>query len=220
MVPRLNNATASSVISAAESVARRNGYSLIITQTWDAQEEYISTVEHFNQCRVDGLLICNMQNKLINPAIPNHRSPTVIIDNVALLGDETENIDTASRFTKHLLTKGCKNIALIPLHMDICGIDGVFAGCQNAITNSKHDGCRLTIQTRSELLTTINTMLESPDGIIYIGPVLAMLFLPHQGLTCHAHDRGLFDDVPDRFSDKFAGLGHFATEVLLSLIEK
>jgi LacI family transcriptional regulator len=218
VVHSLNTATASGVISAAECVARCNGYSLIITQTLDGREEYISAIERLNRHRVDGMLICNMGNKFLDAAIPNHEIPTVIIEKAIVPDNAKLNPDIAYKFARQLLDNGCKNIVLMLEHANASDVDEVFLGCQTAIAESESRDCLLAIQTKSKILA--NTASGNPDGIIYIGAVFAMLFIPHDKLNRRKHGIGISDDVSDVCPDKFIPLGDFAAEILLSLLKR
>jgi hypothetical protein len=109
---------------------------------------------------------------------------------------------------------------MIPAHAGGSYIGNVYTGCSTALADNNNSGCCLTTQARGEFLADINSTAGTADGIIYIGAVLAMMFLPYGNLNQHAPGIGIPDDAPDIFSGKFAAFGDFATEVLLALIEK
>ncbi len=219
VVHRLNTAIASCFISAAEHVARRNGYSLIVTQTLEDEVACSSAIEHLNHHRVDGILICNTDNKSFDPPILHPGSPAVIIERATLRKDANETVIIAREFARYLLDKGCKNIVLTPEHASVPGIEEASFGCQAALAENENRDCRFTIQPKSKLLGDVTVAPRSPDGIIYIGSVLAMLSIPHDKPDRHVHRIGIFNDVSDICSDKFASVGDFATEILLSLMK-
>jgi DNA-binding LacI/PurR family transcriptional regulator len=219
VVHKLNTATASGLISAVEYTARRNEYSLIVTQTSEDHDAYISAMEHLNHHRVDGMLICNPENKSIGSPILNHGCPAVIIEKATWLNGPNETVTMAYDFARHLVDKGCRNIVLVQEHGNAVGIEEVSLGCQAAIAEDEINDCRLTIQTKNRLLADLNTAPEGVDGIIYIGQMLAMLFIPRDKSIQQVNGTGMFTDVSNICPDKFAALGTFAAEILLSLID-
>jgi DNA-binding LacI/PurR family transcriptional regulator len=219
VVHRLDTAIASCFISAAECVARRNGYSLIVTQTREDEETYSSAIEHLSHHRVDGMLICNTENKTFDLPILHHGSPTVIIEMVTLPNGANETVAMAYKFSKYLIGKGCRNIVLASDLTNAIDIEEVSLGCQTAIAENENHDCRLTMQSKNELLADVTVAPGNPDGIIYIGAVLAMLSIPHDKLNRPVYRIGISRDVPDICPDKYASLGDFAAEILLSLMK-
>lgn len=219
VVHRLNTSIDSCLISAAERVARRNGYSLIVTQTLEDEEAYSCAIEHLNHHRVDGILICNTGNKSFDRPILYTGCPAVIIEKATLLKGANETVTIACEFARYLSDKGCKNIVLTPEHASVPGIGEASLGCKAALAENENRDCRFTIQPKNKLLADVTAAPGSPDGIIYIGSVLAMLSIPHDKPDRHVHCMGIFNDVPDIYSDKFASVGDFAVEILLSFMK-
>ncbi|MEO6231686.1 MAG: LacI family DNA-binding transcriptional regulator [Ferruginibacter sp.] len=117
IVPRLNSHFVSSVLAGMESVANKEGYNLIISQSLEnAAKEVANAHTMFNK-RVDGLLVSlayDSQNIDHFQPFFDKNIPLVFFDRTYPHDDSTcviiDNYNAAYEITKHLLDQGCKRI--------------------------------------------------------------------------------------------------------------
>ncbi len=141
LVPEIVHFFFSNVISGIESVAERNGYSLILVQSSEQLSKEVTAVANVMKGRVDGVIasVSTQTNtyehfqKLLDEQIP-----LVFFDRIAENIDAThitvDDFGGAYEATKHLIEQGCKNI----VH---------FAGPQNRrIFRARLDGYKKALE--------------------------------------------------------------------------
>ncbi|CAN5733836.1 LacI family DNA-binding transcriptional regulator [soil metagenome] len=117
IVPRLNSHFVSSVLAGMESIANKEGYNLIISQSLENAAKEIANAHTMFNKRVDGLLVSlafDSQNiEHFQPFFAKH-IPLVFFDRTYPHDESTsviiDNYNAAYQITKHLLEQGCKRI--------------------------------------------------------------------------------------------------------------
>ncbi|WP_353139150.1 LacI family DNA-binding transcriptional regulator [Pseudopedobacter sp.] len=117
IVPRLNSAFMSTVLSGIEKVANNAGYNLIISQSFETQEKEAKNAQTMFNNRVDALIISlaydTKDYKHLNSFIKKN-IPIIFFDRVADEIDATkvliDNFKAGYQATEHLIHQGCKEI--------------------------------------------------------------------------------------------------------------
>lgn len=141
IVPRLNSYFMSTVIAGIESVANKEGYNLIISQSSESIEKEIASAKTMFNSRVDGLLVSlayDTSNLSHFDPFLNKNIPLIFFDRVA----DVENCSTilidnqkaAFEATSHLISQGCKRIAHITAASEVNVYADRLAGYQRALT--------------------------------------------------------------------------------------
>jgi LacI family transcriptional regulator len=118
IVPALNRNFFASIIKNIEDVAKKEGYRVIITQSYDETENEIAAIETLLNASVDGILASVSKqtedfwhfNKIIERKIPlvlfDRTSPNLDVAQVVI-----DDYWAAYNATEYLIKKGCKKIA-------------------------------------------------------------------------------------------------------------
>lgn len=120
MVPRLNSYFMSTVIAGIESIANKEGYNLIISQSSESAQKEIAGVKTMFNNRVDGLLVSLAYDtddmRHFEPFFTK-RIPLLFFDRIAEHNSATsvliDNKKAAFEATEHLIAQGCKRIVHI-----------------------------------------------------------------------------------------------------------
>ena len=224
IVPTLDT-VASALIAEAESVARLNQYSLILTQSKNEEGTYRSIMKQLSDCRVEGILVYNIPSGAANQKAVYSRLPAVVIEKIALPAGGKTDADTGFKLTTHLLGRGCKNILVVSASPEVTLAAQVTTGYQAAIGKAdwRHQPnfASYTIrQTAGGLRKYIGASPVKPDGVLYIGPVIAALSVSQEAPQGHAFDKDGHDDVPASSANTCSALGNFAMQLLLALVEE
>lgn len=117
IVPRISRNFFSSVISGIEETAYKEGYHVVIGQTFESLEREQKLVSTFLSNRVEGLLISiSMETTQFQHLenFKNHGGPIVFYDRPVPLKNATSitvnDFEASFNATEHLIKKGCKNI--------------------------------------------------------------------------------------------------------------
>jgi LacI family transcriptional regulator len=116
IVPSITDPFFAQLAAVAQSIARRNGYVLILLTSQDNPEQELEDLRIFHRHRVDGLLIVppRTQSKALITDLLQLSVPAVAVDRP--LSDPSfssvlaDNYDATARATKHLLDHGRKRI--------------------------------------------------------------------------------------------------------------
>lgn len=128
IVPDIVTHFFSSIISGISDVARRQGYSVIITSSSERYEIEKQNVEDLVNIRVEGILACLSQETRDYKhfeVLENSNVPLVFFDRVCLTDRfssvVSDNAESARSATKHLLDTGSKRVAFVggANHLDI-----------------------------------------------------------------------------------------------------
>jgi len=118
----------SSIISGINDVARKNGYSIIISSTYEQYKLEKQCLEDLINIRVEGIIACLSQETedyLHFEALYDQKIALVFFDRVCLTNlfssVVTDNVESAQNATNHFLKTGSKRVAFIggPNHMEI-----------------------------------------------------------------------------------------------------
>lgn len=118
----------SSIISGINDIARANGYSIIITSTYEQYELEKQCLEDLVNIRAEGIIACLSQETEDYShfkALYDQNIPLVFFDRVCLTDTfssvVTDNVESAQNATAHFLQTGSNRIAFIggPNHMEI-----------------------------------------------------------------------------------------------------
>lgn len=180
IVPRLNSYFMSTVIAGIESVANKEGFNLIISQSSEsAQKEKASAKTMFNN-RVDGLLISlsyDTNDISYFDQFSKKNIPVIFFDR----GEENDNftnvlIDNrkaAYEATKHLIEQGCKRIVHITvksgrnLYLDrLNGYKQALAENNIDFKNEYLIIGNLSMEAGTDAAAIIHKMDPLPDGIL------------------------------------------------------
>ncbi|KKB46542.1 hypothetical protein HMPREF1212_04037 [Parabacteroides sp. HGS0025] len=120
IVPDLVTHFYSSIISGINDVARQNGYSVIITSSYEQYEQELHCVEDLVNMRVEGILACLSQETIDYShflSLSDMDIPLVFFDRVcmpnAIPSVVADNMESALVATKHLLQTGSKRVSFL-----------------------------------------------------------------------------------------------------------
>lgn len=128
IVPDIVTHFYSSIISGISDVARKNGYSAIISSSYEQYEQEKQCVEDLINIRVEGIIACLSQettNYSHFEALAGQNIPLVFFDRVCLTEQfssvVTNNAESARQATEHFLSTGSGRVAFIggSNHLDI-----------------------------------------------------------------------------------------------------
>jgi len=120
IVPDIVTHFYSSIISGINDVARENGYSAIITSSYEQFEQEKKCLEDLVNIRVEGVIACLSQETTDYShfdALFDQNIPLVFFDRVCLPDKFssviTDNVESAQNATNHFLRTGSKRVAFI-----------------------------------------------------------------------------------------------------------
>ena len=120
IVPRLNSYFMSTVIAGIESVANKEGYNLIISQSSESFEKEMASAKTMFNNRVDGLLVSlayDTEDLTHFDSFFKRKIPLIFFDRVVEHENCTniliDNRKAAYEVTAHLIKQGCKKIVHI-----------------------------------------------------------------------------------------------------------
>jgi LacI family transcriptional regulator len=200
VVPRISRHFLSSVISGIEEVAYKEGFNVIICQSFDEIEREKNILESLSANRVEGILI-SISMKTVSPDhffdLKKRGVPFVFFDrhieavdtNKVLLDDFQGGFDA----TQHLISEGCKEIAHFCGSRNISIYKNRLEGYKAALEkNNLPFNKELVIESGlMEIDGFINTqkLLSLPikvDGIFFANDVAAigaMKYLKREGIA-------------------------------------
>lgn len=120
IVPDIVTHFYSSIISGINDIARKNGYSVIISSTYDQYELERRCLEDLINIRVEGIIIClSQETNDFNhfQEIADQNIPLVFFDRICLPDKFssviTNNVESAQEATEHFLTTGSQRVAFL-----------------------------------------------------------------------------------------------------------
>ena len=120
IIPKITSNFMSSVISGIESIATKEGYGLLISQSDEHAENEIKNVKTMFSNRVDGLLVSlayDTENIKHFEPFSKKNIPVIFFDrafeNSNHLNIQIDNRKAAYKLTEHLIQQNCKRIAHI-----------------------------------------------------------------------------------------------------------
>lgn len=214
IVPDIVTHFYSSIISGIEDVAEERGYYILIASSNESLEKEIKSVENLLKTRVEGLIVCLSQEtknyehfeRLIKNDIP-----LVFFDRVCRCEEASsvivDNVDAASKITKHFFDNGFRRIAYIsgPDHLNISkdrtlGYINGLKKCGLSFDNELLVKCNMNAKDATKATAKLLSLPSRPDAIFGINDVVAfaaMKEIKRQGLSI-PNDIGLVG-----FTDEF-----------------
>lgn len=120
IVPDIVTHYYSSITSGINDIARINGYSTIISSSYEQYEMEKECLESFINIRVEGIIACLSQettNYSHFEVLSDQNVPLVFFDRVCLIDQFssviTDNVESAQAATNHFLTTGSKRVGFI-----------------------------------------------------------------------------------------------------------
>ncbi|PXV59965.1 LacI family transcriptional regulator [Dysgonomonas alginatilytica] len=120
LIPDIVTHFYSSIITGIDNIARQNGYSVIITSSYDSYKAEIQCIEDLVNVRVEGIIACLSQETtdyLHFTSLEDLNIPLVFFDRICLpdvfSSVIADNIESARLATLHLLNTGSKRVAFI-----------------------------------------------------------------------------------------------------------
>lgn len=120
IVPDIVTHYYSSIISGINDIARKSGYSTIITSSYEQYEQEKQCVEDLVNIRVEGIIACLSQETTSYShfdVLFEQNVPLIFFDRICLKDRFssviTDNVESAQRATNHFLYTGSKRIAFI-----------------------------------------------------------------------------------------------------------
>ncbi|ADY53244.1 transcriptional regulator, LacI family [Pseudopedobacter saltans DSM 12145] len=180
IVPRLNSAFMSTVLSGIEKVANNAGYNLIISQSFETHDKEAQNAQTMFNNRVDALVISlaydTKDYKHLNSFIKK-KIPIIFFDRVADKIDATkvliDNFKAGYQATEHLIQQGCKEILHITGNLSRNVYNDRFEGYKKALEDNgiKYDQKLLICNDLSEkaiedcLKNDVLKRTKLPDGL-------------------------------------------------------
>ena len=179
IVPRLNSYFMATVIAGIESIANREGFNLIISQSSESFTKEIASAKTMYNNRVDGLLV-SLANDTENL---NHFEQFAKLNIPIIFFDRTEDLHrftdimidnrkAAYEATSHLISQGCKNIVHITASSQRNVYIDRFNGFKQALKDHGLDFKKenliingLNTEDGNNVLQMLQTMNPFPDGV-------------------------------------------------------
>lgn len=179
IVPRLNSLGISNIVSGAETTARQLGYNLVVSQSMNNPDQYNSTIQNFNNNRLEGLLITRTEALKTKPVgnDASSRIPQIIIEGASLpdASSPVNKFDITYELTADLLRKGCKRIAFVYANPKINDHE-LLKGYRKALQDSGAKDISVwggfDFQG-TQLWETILSSSTPPDGVIFSDQITA-----------------------------------------------
>lgn len=162
MVPTVNVHFFSSVIKGIEQIAKESGYSVMITQSNDQEEDEVSSIDAMLRAQVDGVLASVARDSTTYKhyqRITQKQIPLVLFDRDAPIPSAssvvTDDYQGAYLATEHLLQEGCRRIAHFAGQLHLNTYKSRLKGYKDALE-------QYGVKVEEELIYISNTYLE--DG--------------------------------------------------------
>lgn len=179
IIPRLNSYFMSTVIAGIESVANKEGYNLIISQSSESTEKEMNCAKTMFNNRVDGMLVSlAYDTRSLDHFDPFFKKdiPLLFFDRVAEHPNCStiliDNKKAAYEATSHLISQGCKRIVHITAASDINVYTDRLAGYQKALMDHqlKFDKklvivANLSQESGTSAAESILQLKTLPDGV-------------------------------------------------------
>ncbi len=187
IIPDLVTHFYSSIISGIETVAKENGYFILISSSNESMEKERESIQNLLQIRVEGLIVCLSQEtddyshfgKLIEEDIP-----LVFFDRICFQGQVpcviANNQQAATQITCHFHEQGYRRIAFIngPGHLEISRerlqgyLDGL-KSCNLPYDPSLITDCDLSLPSARQAMSRLLELAEPPDAVFGINDTVA-----------------------------------------------
>lgn len=248
IVCEVANSFFSQAIDGIESIAYKNGYNIVISQSHDSSNQEIMNIQHLANRSVDGILI-SLSAETTNfdhiQKLHDAGLPIVffdrIYDGLATHKVSSDNKKGAKMATQHLINKGYRKIAHLANAPHLSITKERLAGYQEALTENgfKVDPSNITYchhggSSQKEVDTAVQyflSMKDKPDAIFVASDRLSIGCLTAlKKFSENNYDPAIAgfsnSDVLDLFKSDFSSIrqpafemGRVATDLLIQLIE-
>lgn len=120
IIPDITNLFYASIIKAANEVAVKNGYNILLCNTDNSLEAEIQQIKSLDNRLIDGVVIASRNAKKVLNNFENNRSvPIVVIDEQADIGNSntmmvyTDNLEAAKNITNYIIENGHRKIFIL-----------------------------------------------------------------------------------------------------------
>ena len=189
IVPDLVTFFYSSIISGIESVARENGYYVLITSSNESYIKEKECIENLLSSRVEGLIVClsrETNNYSHFDKIINKEIPLVFFDRVCRTSEFSsvviDNRDMAFQIIKHFYESGARRIAHIagPQHLSIARerLEGYLLGLQKCgleKNDSLVEYIDLSVEDAARAANKLLSLPQPPDAILSVNDMVAYI---------------------------------------------
>ncbi|MCH5600215.1 LacI family DNA-binding transcriptional regulator [Niabella ginsengisoli] len=185
LVSEIANTFFSQVINGIESIAYKNGYNVIITQSKESVEREEMILDYLTSRSIDGLIISVSAetNDFTNLKQLHEKGlPIVFFDRVVEEINThkvvTDNLDGVYRATQHLLQNQCKRISVIANNANLSITKERLAGYKKALNEYKmnideslikycdHGG--LIVEEVEKVVDELLTLKKKPDAMVLL----------------------------------------------------
>lgn len=181
IVHKLNSFVMSSIIAGMESIVRKNGYNLVISQSLESKSKEAENAKNFFNSRVDALMISfSFDTETLEHIIPfiDKKIPVVffdrIIDHPLCTSIVIDNYKEGYHVTKHLIEQGCTKLLHVTGSLKRNVYSDRLRGFEFALRESRYDYnsdslliTRFDDETPKMVLEKIKGMEKKPDGIFF-----------------------------------------------------
>lgn len=191
LVPDLVTHFYSSIISGIESVAKANGYFIVIASSNESETKEREAVENLLKARVEGLIVClSAETRTVShfEGLVKQGIPLVFFDRVALPGDvpavTADNVLAAEKITRHFYEQGYRRIAYIsgPEHLNIsrerlAGYRNGLNACGLGQRPEYTEHCELNPDSARAAMKRLLQLQPPPDAVFGINDTVAFALM-------------------------------------------
>ncbi|HLK30188.1 MAG TPA: LacI family DNA-binding transcriptional regulator [Puia sp.] len=180
VLPEVADSFFSVCINGIESIAQKKAYHVLIYLTHENFLKEKSILHDFKSGRVDGVLLSVTRETKNAEHISDLQSsgvPIVFFDRVLEEIETakvcTDDFESGYLATKHLIEKGCKNIAYLSISKDLAIANERMKGYEKALLDNKQQvkdnnliACTNDEEHNYELIKKLLSQKARPDGIV------------------------------------------------------
>jgi LacI family transcriptional regulator len=205
VLPEVADSFFSSAIDGIEEVAKEKGYHVMVYLTHEDVRVEESIVKEFRNGRVDGVLMSVVANDSISNHLAELNESTLplvffdrICEDIKTTSVVTNDFESGYNAAKHLIDRGCTQIAFLSLAGDLAIVRHRMNGYRQALMDNGMDVkknpvviCSNSEQGNLQLIKNLMKKKNFPDGIVGSVEKVAM-----QAYTvCHALGLNIPGDV-------------------------
>lgn len=180
ILPEVADSFFAQAIDGIEAVAQDKGYHVLICLTHESAQKEQAILRDFLGGRADGILL-SVTSETSNPAyiqeLQAKGTPLVFFDRVCEGVDSarvvTDDLESAYRATEHLISSGCRHIALLSISPTLSISQQRIEGYKKALSDNKirfnpQDiiSCTNDNVQNQKILQKLMNSAERPDGVI------------------------------------------------------
>jgi LacI family transcriptional regulator len=176
IIPEILNNFFALAIDGIEEIAQQNGYHVLIYLTHDDHAKEAAMVQHLLNGRVDGILmsVAAETNDTSHIAeFAKHNIPVVffdrVCDNFKTIKFVTDDYHSGFNATKHLVSRGCKNIAYLSLSKNLSidqkRKDGYLDACKKLNRPAHIINCTQSDAENEQIIADMLNADKTIDGI-------------------------------------------------------